>query len=117
VTRRTVLALLWLVAAVLFAAAVILAPHAKSDATDDAFIATLDHQEGISYPSRDYAITGAKAICVELDSGQTAVAVAAEIDRESGLTTEHSAFLTGAAVTAYCPWHAGQILGQKGMRV
>jgi hypothetical protein len=114
-TRRTALALLWLAAAVMFAVAVLLTPHAKADATDDAFIATLD-DHGIRYPSREYAIRGAKAICAALDSGTTAVAVAAEVDRVSGLTTEHAGFLTGAAIAAFCPWHLDQLAGQ-GMRV
>jgi hypothetical protein len=107
-TRRTALALLWLAAAVMFAVAVLLAPHTKADTTDDVFIAAIDDR-GIQYSSREYAIRGAKAICSEIDSGATLVDVAAEVNRISGLTIEDAGFLTGAAVAAYCPWHLDQL--------
>jgi hypothetical protein len=78
---------------------------ARADVNDDAFISTLE-DEGIGFPSREYAIEGGHAICEELAGGKDWTEVVGEIVDVSQLGEDGASFLVGAAMGAYCPEEA-----------
>lgn len=86
------------------------APASGADVVDSAFIASLDGA-GITYPSPGYAIWAARVTCAELDDGWSVATVVLTLARESYLSVDQAAYFTGAAIGAYCPWHASQVYG------
>lgn len=109
-------------AAALLLVAALLAPagaaagYARSDptvpsslsSTDIAFLAVLDHY-GITYPSPSAAIAGGHAICKLLDDGMKPYTVGLFVEKNSGLDMQHTAYLVGASIGAYCPEHESDI--------
>ncbi len=100
--------LLLLAVPFILVAAILWAPKAAADSTDDAFIAALD-SEGISYPSERYAIRAAHVLCDELDRGVDIADVVLDLAKVSYLSVSEAGFMVGASVGAYCDWH---ILGE-----
>ena len=90
------------VAVGLSAAAVICAPLAGADATDDAFLGALSEQ-GVTWPGAtpDNQVAAGKGVCQDWAAGATFEQEVTSLT--PNLTAEDAAFLIGAATAAYCP--------------
>jgi hypothetical protein len=103
----------WLkVCAVLLSAAALLsAPSASADPTDDAFIAALENY-GIDVNDRDAAIAHGHAVCAGLDNGQDSSVLALKLMKDTKLnvsTRRQAGFFVGDSVAAYCPQYRGSV--------
>ena len=98
----------WSTACAVFlsAAALVSAPPASADDTDDAFIAALASR-GIIMPDPDTAIAMAGTVCAGLDANQTIPIVAMKLMRDTNLSPRDSGFFIGLSVAAYCPQYKG----------
>ncbi len=97
--------------AVLLSAALLFAPSAAADPTDDAFIAALENY-GIDTDGRDITIAHGHAVCAALDSGQDSGALALRLVNDPKLnisTRQQGGFFVGASVAAYCPQYRGSL--------
>src|SRR5262245_56577445 len=92
-----------LAAAALTTAALVTAAPASASPEDDAFIQTIT-QQGITFPSADYAISTGHEVCDLIDGGRAPESVAQEISGNSGLGVNDTGFFVGAAIGVYCPW-------------
>jgi hypothetical protein len=76
-------------------------------AADEAFLKAIKGK-GITIPSEDYAIETAKQVCQLLDEDVSAVDVASQISKNSGIEIGKAGFFVGASIGAYCPEHMDQ---------
>jgi hypothetical protein len=96
------------VAVGLSAAAVIGAPLATADNTDDAFLGALSEQ-GVTWPGAtpENQIAAGKGVCQDWAAGAT---FEQEVNSlVPNLTPENAAFLIGAATAAYCPQYESKV--------
>lgn len=102
----------WKLCAILLAAAALLpAPSASADPTDDAFIAALENY-GIDVNDRDSAIAHGHGVCAALDRGQDSSVVALKVIKDPKLnisTRRQAGFFVGDSVASYCPQYRGLV--------
>lgn len=99
------------VCAFLLAAALLSAPPASADPTDDAFIAALENY-GIDVNDRDSAIAHGHGVCAALDRGQDSSVVALKVIKDTKLnisSRQQAGFFVGDSVAAYCPQYRGSV--------
>jgi hypothetical protein len=91
-------------AALLGGIAVIAAPIASADSTDDTFLGALN-QAGISFPnlSDQGVVKLGHLVCKDWTDGLTAAQVVADVQQGTGLTEKAACFFVGAASQSYCP--------------
>lgn len=94
-------------AVVLTAAALLPAPTASADPTDDQFLAALTNY-GIVVNDGTAAISMAHAVCAGLDKNPNSNLMAIKVSKEADLTPKQSGFLVGASIAAYCPQWKGK---------
>ena len=96
------------VAVGLSAAALIWAPLASADATDDAFLGALEEQ-GVTWPGAtpDNQIAAGKGVCQDWAAGATFKQEVTSLTPH--LSAENAAFLIGAATAAYCPEYESKV--------
>jgi hypothetical protein len=90
----------------LLAAALLAASPANADPTDDAFVATLA-KNGITVSDPGSAAAMAQSVCDGFDHHQRPSMMAMKLMKQSGLSLKQSSYFVGAAISAYCPEHAG----------
>ena len=93
------------VAAVLVGVAVITAaPHASADPADDQYLHILQ-QHGLGWPSGQdqMMIDVGHAVCTDWAGGDTMKQLATEVQTATGLSSNGSGTIIGAATAAYCP--------------
>lgn len=92
----------------LAAFALICAPLAGADATDDAFLGALSEQ-GVTWPGAtpDNQIAAGKGVCQDWAAGATFEQEVTSLT--PNLTAEDAAFLIGAATAAYCPEYESKV--------
>jgi hypothetical protein len=78
------------------------APTARADAVDDKFLAALK-AKGINFASPQDAIIAGHEVCDELDIGRQSSEVAAEVMKNSNLSSYHAGYFVGVSVAAFCP--------------
>lgn len=93
-----------LVAAVLGGAALIAAPIANADSTDDVFLQVLT-QQGIrlSGLSDQTVVNAGHGVCQDWSQGATLPQTLADVKSALSLSDENSGFFIGAATQSYCP--------------
>ncbi|WP_232512189.1 MULTISPECIES: DUF732 domain-containing protein [Mycobacterium] len=85
-------------------AGVLSAPLAEADQADDAFIATLE-QHGLIVTDTSAFIAMGRAACGRLDKGQTPVAAALSVARDSDLSPHEAGYFIASSINSYCPQH------------
>ncbi|WP_101953330.1 DUF732 domain-containing protein [Mycobacterium intracellulare] len=88
-------------AILVWVAALIVAPPASADQSDDAFLATLQ-RHGIVFANRDTAIATGHQVCTGLATGQTRANLALSLVKNTDLSAHEAGYFIGAAVTSYC---------------
>jgi hypothetical protein len=82
------------------------APAARADAdTSTTFLSALTSR-GITFGSRQAAISAGREVCDELDQGKQASDVANTVMTQSNLDGYHAGFFVGASIAAMCPRHS-----------
>jgi hypothetical protein len=82
------------------------APAARADAdTSSTFLSALTSR-GITFGSRQAAISAGREVCDELDQGKQASDVANTVMTQSNLDGYHAGFFVGASIAAMCPRHS-----------
>jgi Protein of unknown function (DUF732) len=82
-------------------AIVVGAPMARADATDDAFISTLQ-QKGVTVADRDAAIAAGHSVCVAFGQGGTRAAVVKSLLAD-GFSAQDAGRMMAVSVAVYCP--------------
>ena len=93
------------VTAVLVGVAVIAAaPPASADPADDQYLHILQ-QHGLGWPSgqEQMMIDVGHAVCTDWAGGDTMKQLATEVQKATGLSSNGSGTIIGAATAAYCP--------------
>ncbi len=93
-----------LVAAVLGGIAVIAAPIANADATDDIFLQALG-QQGISFSnlSDQTVVSAGHGVCQDWSNGATLIQTLSDVKGALKLSDTNTGFFVGAATQSYCP--------------
>jgi len=91
-------------AAVLGSLAVIAAPIANADATDDVFLQVLG-QQGISFSnlSNQTVVNAGKGVCQDWANGANLAQTLSDVQGALKLSDTNSGFFIGAATQSYCP--------------
>lgn len=89
--------------------AVIAAPMANADATDDVFLQALG-QQGISFPnlSNQTIVNAGHGVCQDWTNGATLAQTLADVKSALGLTDNNSGYFIGAATQSYCPQYVSK---------
>ncbi|OBH86946.1 hypothetical protein A5681_14385 [Mycobacterium scrofulaceum] len=97
------------VAAGMASMAVIAAPMANADATDDVFLQALG-QQGISFPnlSNQTVVNAGHGVCQDWTNGATLAQTLADVKSALGLTDNNSGYFIGAATQSYCPQYVSK---------
>ncbi|WP_374021951.1 DUF732 domain-containing protein [Mycobacterium sp. HNNTM2301] len=97
------------VAAGLVSMAVVAAPMANADATDDVFLQALG-QQGISFPnlSSQTVVNAGHGVCQDWSNGATLAQTMADVKSGLGLTDNNSGYFIGAATQSYCPQYVSK---------
>jgi hypothetical protein len=93
--------------ALLSTVAVLSAPAAAADPTDDAFVATLA-KRGIIITDSNTTIATAHSVCDGLQKHYKSSVLAVKLVRDTDLSLSQSGYFIGVAVSAYCPQFAGR---------
>lgn len=88
----------------LSAAAVLCAPRALADQTDDAFITALEKHR-IAVSDTATLIAMGRTACERLEKGQTPAAVALSVARDADLSPHEAGYFIAASIKSYCPQH------------
>ncbi len=83
------------------------APTAHADYAVDSgsFLGALNSR-GITFTSKQAAITAGHEVCDELDQGKQTSDVANNVMTLSNLDGYHAGFFIGASIAAFCPTHS-----------
>jgi len=86
-------------------AALMGAGTAQADSNDVAFINVLNSR-GIKPSGNDYTglTNWGKAVCNQIDAGNSVLSVARSVYRVTPLSDLDSGYFVGASIRAYCPW-------------
>ncbi|KKC02933.1 DUF732 domain-containing protein [Mycobacterium nebraskense] len=97
------------VAALLVGMAVIAAPFATADATDDVFLQALG-QQGITFTnlSNQTVVNAGHGVCQDWASGATLAQTLSDVKGALGLTDNNSGYFIGAATQSYCPQYVSK---------
>lgn len=96
-------------AGALIMAAILWASESRADTVDSIYLDVLAEQGIYADGGGAQLINAGHEICGYLDDGYAADTVSAYIHAVTSLDSYNSGYLMGAAVGAYCPWHAGQV--------
>jgi hypothetical protein len=88
------------------AAALLAAPLAHADQTDDAFVGALT-KNGIPVTDRDSATAIAQSVCDGFDQHQKSSLLVLKLMKQSGMSLKQSSYFVGVAISAYCPEYVG----------
>ncbi|OBH12068.1 DUF732 domain-containing protein [Mycobacterium sp. E1747] len=93
-----------LVVAGLASLAVIAAPMANADATDDIFLQALG-QQGITFSSlsNQTIVNAGHGVCQDWTNGATLAQTLSDVKGALALTDTNSGYFIGAATQSYCP--------------
>lgn len=100
------------VAAALGGVALVMAPVAGADATDDVFLQVLG-QEGITFSnlSDQTVVNAGHGVCQDWQSGATLIQTLADVKSALKLSDNNSGFFVGAATQSYCPQYSNKATG------
>lgn len=87
--------------------ALLFAPPASAEPTDDQFLGALSNY-GIVVNDGNAAISMAHAVCAGLDKNPNSNLMAIKVSKEADLTPKQSGFFVGASIAAYCPQWKGK---------
>ncbi|BBZ74603.1 DUF732 domain-containing protein [Mycobacterium paraseoulense] len=96
-------------AAVLASIAVVAAPMANADATDDVFLQALG-QQGIAFTnlSNQTVVNAGHGVCQDWANGATLAQTLSDVKGALGLTDTNSGYFIGAATQSYCPQYVSK---------
>ncbi|BCI83156.1 hypothetical protein MTY66_47810 [Mycolicibacterium sp. TY66] len=91
-------------------AAVVLAAPAHAD-DDDAIFLQVIHHYGITFPTNASAVSAARFVCSQIDSGWTPAEVSMKVYNITNktVTADDAGYFVGASVAAYCPEYKDQL--------
>lgn len=96
-------------AAALAGAAVLAAPLAGADATDDVFLQALG-QQGINFSNltNQTVVNAGHGVCQDWANGATLAQTLSDVKGALGLSDTNSGYFIGAATQSYCPQYVSK---------
>jgi Protein of unknown function (DUF732) len=97
------------IAAVVASMAVVAAPIANADATDDVFLQALG-QQGISFNnlSNQTVVSAGHGVCQDWANGASLPQTLSDVKGALGLSDTNSGYFIGAATQSYCPQYVSK---------